>query len=399
MKKDFLLLSIFLFCSLSFEKDGAIYGGWRIEHNTVLAESLFSNTKTIWTREFSDSLVNFKSSGSLVAFSKGTRIQRSLHFRDFEKGLDWEISRKDYPVIWYFILGTNDVRIMVGAGLHESLYETNLFDRNGKHLFKLKTTGALIPSPNGVFFYTISSMVSYNMLEVYDSDGKLLWKTNTSSGDWVASAISDSELVYFDMDDFILYSLNSGEQKWKFGRIIKDFSHVVASANGVDFVVFGSNEIISLNRQGEIRWIRNDLGRPYSAAISEDGHFVAVHARNSKDFSKSTLSLLDNREGGRTIWVRDLDEGHSNFVIESLKFYGSYIRLMPKERDYFYGGGITEDMKTYIYEINENNGKLVSSHVLPGNIQLIEENEEVIGYYQLRVISDKKVISRVEVVP
>lgn len=94
MKNFFLLPFIFFFCALSFEKDRAIYDWWKIDTNEVLSESLFSNTKTTWTREFSDSLVNFKSTNQFFAVSKGSRIERSLHFRDLEKGLDWEVSGK-----------------------------------------------------------------------------------------------------------------------------------------------------------------------------------------------------------------------------------------------------------------------------------------------------------------
>ncbi len=400
VKKYILLLLIFLFWFLSFEKDGVTFNSWKLNLNEVLSESLFSNTKTTWTKEFSDSIVNFKALGNFIAVSFGTREESNIYFKNFERDKEWILSGKEFPYYDYFLVGGDTIRLMQRDVEYESCSEVRVFSRVKELLWKVRTSVCFMPSPNGIFYYSGSDQAEGAPLEAFNNEGKLLWTVMNRWGCTDVEALGDSTVVFVDGNELFLYDLTSGRQMWTDTSLGRQCWELATARNGKDFIVFDTDRIYSLNRFEELKWTRNDMGVVYYGAISVDGAFVAVQARKDKDNTKSIIALLDNKKKGKTLWITEIDEqGKSSNLRDVLLFRRDYIQLMPDAADYFYRTGITEDMKTYICKINRKNGKLISSHVLPGNVQLIEENGEVTGYYQLQVISGKKILTRVEAVP
>ncbi len=372
--------------------------GWTEETNQSPWQSLFSNPKVVWTKEFSDSIVNFKVRGKCLAISTKTKDEKSLFFKDIEKDKEWVINAKEFPYYYYYLIGEDEPKLLAEDIRHEAIFITHVFDREGKHLFKLDTGGKIMASPTGKHYYSKHNMTSATMLQVYDSLGQPLWEAPTSNGDWFSEALSDSELIYIDGTDFILYNFETGEHIWNLQSFMKHYSRIVVSRNGKDYIIFDSYEIFSLNRIDEIKWIKSHFGRLYAVALSKDGKYVAVFSQNMKDKTKSTLYLLNNEDNGKTLWQIEVDENSWSGDFEKLTFCDSFIVLMPDDVAYFYKTGVKEKMKTYLYKI-DNDGKLVSSYTLPGAVQLVTNGKVVTGFFLVSESSGKKYITCIQEIP
>ena len=363
--------------------------------NNAALQSLFTDFKITWTKDLSDSVVSFRATEKCLAISAGSGNEKNLYFIDFEKGSEWSLSNREYPNYYFEIVGEENPKLMIACARQESDLETNLFDRSGKHLFTLRNRSKIEASPGGKYFYVGPNQASRVNLAVYNYEGKFLWAAQTSRGDWEVKALSDSELIYVDGTSLILYDLDSGRQIWKtHSPPIRGYSPIVCSKHGKDFLIIETDEIFSFNYSGKLKWSRNDLGYVYSAAISENGDFVAVHSSEIADKPPSRLILLDNKGNGKTIWSQVINEASTRNNIGSVWFSGDNILLMPQAVEFYYISGLTGTIRTYVYRIDELEGKLISSFIVPGGINISEKNRTT-GYC-LMEISGKKTISRVQ---
>ncbi|KPL04494.1 MAG: hypothetical protein AMJ90_00695 [candidate division Zixibacteria bacterium SM23_73_2] len=356
---------------------------------------LFPNSRISWSKEIDANIVNYKASQKVIAISITNDGTKSLKFINFEKGFEWSINGNTYPQYLYYIVGEDKLSV-IGLG-ERNLLETNIFNEKGEHLFRVKSKSGLYASPGGRYFHTKNNMDSYNDLEVYDSTGKLLWSRSVPPGDWHAEALSDSELIYVDNRGCFLINPFSEEEIWEIPSLL--FRSVVAGGLDIEksatghFTLFDGKGIASVSQDGKLLWLKKSSENILSVSLSQNGRFIAVYSIGQGKNAKPNLTLLDNFNEGKMIWERELNTQKRDIrsSVGAVRIGSELVTVMPGAISYYFGEGITPDIRTFFFIIDPRTGEFRREYVLPGAVYSLKVKNKS-KHFWLTASTDKKKI-------
>lgn len=383
---------------------GAQAAGQDSSEPQEVIQKIFPNSKITWSEELEGEMVNFRVASAALAIMIGNGDKRKIKFNNFRDTTGWQIKCDDNSCRQYKMVGGDEPKLLIG-GFKDGMPQTKVFDGIGEEIFDLTLKTWLAPSPSGIYYYTRNNPGSYNLLEVYDSEGRFVWKrTEYPGGDWLAQALSDSELIYEDRTGCYLLHALSGEEIWKISRNqYKDilpgfgFKYAVSASNGKYFALFSGDGLVSLNREGKILWRQKIPISILSVAISDDGRFVSVYSRERKRSKENNLALMDNLDQAKVLWSRPVitqnKEGRSN--VGGLEIIDDIVRLIPGVFSYRFQTGIRPDMQTFCFQIDPENGKLVNQYTIDGVCETFKTDKGRIHYLLVHK-EEKKEIFRFE---
>jgi hypothetical protein len=372
-----------------------------------IIKKAFPNSKITWSKEIQGEMVNFKATSTALAIMIGNGNERKIKFINFKDTTEWSIDCPNKSCREYKMVGGDELKLLI-RGFKDGMPQTKVIDGIGEEIFDLTLKTWLAPSPSGIYYYTRNNPGSYNLLEVYDSEGRFVWKrTEYPGGDWLAQALSDSELIYEDRTGCYLLDALSGEEISKISRNLYrhtlpgfKLKDAVPASNGKYFVLFHGDGLVSLNAEKGILWLKETPGTVFYVAISDDGRFVSVYSKERRNGKESKLALMDNLDQGKIIWSSAVKtegyEGTSN--IGGLEIVGDIVRLIPRIVDYRVQTGITPDMRTLCYQIDGETGKLLREFVLPGVVEFIRDRGKTMHLFLLGVTDEKQIHRICEVV-
>lgn len=366
-----------------------------------LIKKEFPNSKITWSKEIDAEFVNFKASPVSVAISTKKGEKQTLEYINFKEGISWQIDGEKYPYYYYYLVGTEEQKILVGEYLHESVFLTHVFNTEGKPEFELKTNAGVVASPNGKYYYTEHNLASSTSLRVFDESGKQLWLAGTPNSDWQVEPLSDSELIYHDYSACILYDALSGDTLWRISfkpyfKLIDTIAGIVVSKDGNYFVIHDPNGLISLNRRGEIMWTSEEFNPIRSATLTHDGKYLALYFGTPRKRGEDNFVLLDNLNNGEFKWSKCVDLGSRipNYYVD-VKIEGDIITMLSAMPEYYYLTGINTKTNIYCYQIDLISGKLLNQYTVDGVCETYETNSGKVNYLLIDK-GDKKEIFRME---
>ena len=351
-----------------------------------MIKKAFPNSKITWLKEIEGEMVTYRATATALAISTVFDKKLSIKFINFMDNNDWSIDCK-YNLCRYFdVLSADEPKLLL-KGISQNRALTSLYNGSGELLFKVLADSWVSHSPNLKYFHTLDNSDYHNLLEVYDSEGKFLWKRGTPHGRiWFAKALSDSELIYLDSDECVLLYAFTGEVIWKipsssFDHIIHGFPEISPTSNGEYFSIVDFNGIVSINKKGEILWMKNIPMTVLTNSVSKDGKFIALYIKKPGKNGIKKLELLSNFNEGEILWSESIDTNTEDIPssIHGLKIDGSIISLVPGY-PFYCDRGIGSTMHTIYFYIDSEKGTLLDHRVVEGVAETFQYGGEILSY-------------------
>lgn len=366
-----------------------------------LIKKAFPNSEITWSEKIEGEMVTYRATATALAISTVYDKKMSIKFVNFMDKNDWSIDCKYNLCRGYDVLNADEPKLLI-EGLSQNRAITSLYNGNGELLFKVQADSWLSPSPKLKYFHTRDNSDYHNLLEVYDSEGKFLWKRGTPHGKiWFAQALSDSELIYLDSERCVLLDACTGEEIWKissgkFDHIIHGFPAISPASNGKYFIIVDFNGVVSINKKGEILWMKNIPMTVLTNSVSKDGKFIALYTEKPGENGIKKLELLNNFNEGEILWSVSIDTDIKDIPssIHGLKLEGNIVSLVPGY-PFYYDKGIGSKMHTIYLYIDSEKGTLLDQRITEGVGQTFQYGGKVLSY----ILIDKdthKEIFRIE---
>ncbi|WHI49549.1 PQQ-binding-like beta-propeller repeat protein [Microbulbifer sp. MLAF003] len=164
------------------------------------------------------------------------------------------------------------------ASYDENLYALNE-DGSLKWIYRTPGDVGYLSSPaigadGTIYIGALDSGLPY--LIAVSSEGELKWRYLASGNVKSSPAIGQNGDLFFYADDGFVYSVTkNGDYRWKFytGETTPYSQRwsVVLGKNDTVYSGTADGELVALDRAGQLLWVFDPLGTPFTPAIAEDG--------------------------------------------------------------------------------------------------------------------------------
>ena len=267
--------------------------------------------------------------------------------------------------------------IVVSRTIDEGTSSVRVFDLSGPHLFsKDYEQGPLLPSPNGTYFFTSNDLEIGVIPRVFDRRGHEVYVVrNVRGGGWDVNSLTDSLLLLLS-DKIYVYDVFSGNcvRQIDYPRGLKpDFWISKVSSDGGKLIAFTPNAVVLVDTTLTVAWSHIfDNTYVINAAVSQPADFALLYLREVSDRSGYIVQLL-NYVTAETLWRSNLvtNNGEGCSYFPNMLIDSSYALVKKPQIDYYLTGKLSTSTKSVLYNIAPNTGRLVSSEVIDGIVDVV----------------------------
>ncbi len=352
-----------------------------------LIKKAFPNSKITWSEEIQGEMVNFRATSNALAIMIGDGDKRKIEFFNFKDSIEWSIDCHDKSCLYYDIIGEDDPKLWI-RGIKDGMPYTRVINSKGEEIINMKLESWLDPSPSAEYYYTSDNPDIYNQLKVYDSNGKFLWIRKTPGLKvWFVHALSDSELIYMDYQGCLMLNALNGEVIWnihkeEFSELTMGIPEFSTSSNGKYLIMRDIHDILSVDNEGKILWMKKVPTVILASSISDNGKFVVLYTKKLKTSDGKKLEILDNFNKGKQIWDSRIETVIKDVPsdIHGLKIKHNVVYLTPGIVSYYTDEGITPEIQTFYFDIDSEKGTILDQRVAEGVAETFQYGGKLLSY-------------------
>jgi len=316
----------------------------------------------------------------ILEFGDRKTDQSSIRISDLDDNK--EVLTIPGPYTCYNVSHGNHPAIVVSRTIDEGTYSVRVYDLSGEFLFSLDDEqGGLLPSPNGMYFFTTNDFDISVIPRVFDRSGREIFVVrNVRGGGWDVNALTDSLLVLLS-DRIYVYDVFGGgcikRIEYPSGLPRDIWSSKVPSIGG-KLIAFTPNSSLLIDTTLDISWSDNfDNAYIVNATVSQSADLALFYLKEPADRSGYTVRLVDCATA-TTTWQSGITTNYlevgSNFP--SLLIDDDYASIKTPQIDYYLTGKLDTSTKTVIYTIAPNTGKLITTQSIEGVVDIVKTKSD-----------------------